>query len=100
MTTTTIDTVRVNFGFELLKRLSGWTAEQLEAKEGELDFFLDQEMQNEFSEADELHGTAFYAQDRDYLVEAYDTNENEIALDPARLERVARAAIECIKQSE
>lgn len=93
--------INVNFSFDLLERLSGWTPEQLEELEGDLDYFLDQEVVAEFKgEAEDVRGIAFYAMSDDYLVTAYDLDDNECSftVDNDRLELVAIRAIEQIRR--
>ena len=97
---TTIDSITVNFALVYLSTLSGWTVDEIEGKEGELDFFLDQEMNNEFPEASQSTGNAFYAgSNPEFQVDAFDMDNNPLDVDRARLERVAKAAIKCIKMA-
>lgn len=84
--------LRVNFGFSTIGRVTGWSDEVLVKKEGDLDFFLDQELSKRFPGVG-CQGVAFYAQDLDYLVEAYDSDGNPVdGPTDEELEQVIRSA--------
>jgi len=74
-----MSSLQVNFGLEKIAKVTGLNENYLEEIEGDLDFFLDQELNNRFLDIDDCKGVAFYAGDNDFLVEAYDTDGNPVA---------------------
>lgn len=77
--------LRVNFGYEKIQSVTGWTEDELDARESELDFFLSQELVNRFPSVEECQGIAFYALGEDFLIEAFDEDGSPVEGPPIDL---------------